>query len=240
MERLHKLMARCGVASRRKCEEMIKEGRVSVNRITVTQPGSQADPEKDRIAVDGKEIKVPAKKTYIMLNKPDAVVSTAMDPEGRKTVLDCVPFEGRLYPVGRLDYHTQGLILLTDDGDAAYRLTHPKYEIEKEYIAVIKGDITRHELNRLQAGVVIAVPEGEVRTAPAKAAVIGRTEHTATVSVIIHEGRNRQVRRMLEAVGKEVLKLTRVRMGELQLGNLAAGECRELNSVEIAYLNRLK
>ena len=122
MERLHKLMARCGVASRRKCEEMIKEGRVSVNGITVTQPGSQADPVKDRIAVDGKEIKVPAKKTYIMLNKPDAVVSTAMDPEGRKTVLDCVPFEGRLYPVGRLDYHTQGLILLTDDGDAAYRL----------------------------------------------------------------------------------------------------------------------
>ena len=197
---------------------------------------------KDRIAVDGKEIKVPAKKTYIMLNKPDAVVSTAMDPEGRKTVLDCVPFEGRLYPVGRLDYHTQGLILLTDDGDAAYRLTHPKYEIERKYVAVIKGDITRRELKQASGrcggycrsrgrGAHGAGKGGGYR--PYGAYGNGERDNT-------RGQKNRQVRRMLEAVGKEVLKLTRVRMGELQLGNLAVGECRELNSVEIAYLNRLK
>ena len=171
-----------------------------------------------------------------MLNKPNAVVSTAIDPEGRKTVLDCVSYETRLYPVGRLDYHTEGLILLTNDGDAAYRLTHPKYEIEKEYIAVIKGSVSRPEILKLQSGVIV---DG-TKTAPAKVAVVDISEHTMTLSVIIHEGRNRQVRKMFEAIDKEVLKLTRIRMGELFLGNLAVGESRELNRVEIAYINKLK
>lgn len=237
MERLHKYMAACGVASRRKCEELIRQGRVSVNGVVISEMGYMTDAAKDTILVDGKAISLPPRRVYIMLNKPDGVISSAYDPEGRRTVLDCVPFERRLYPVGRLDYHTQGLILLTDDGDAAYHLTHPKYEIEKEYIAVVKGEVSRSEILKLQSGVVL---EDGVKTAPAKAAITDMTEHTVTLSIIIHEGRNRQVRRMLEAVGKEVLMLTRVRMGELYLGNLKSGESRELNSVETAYLNSLK
>ncbi len=236
MERLQKFMASCGVASRRKCEELIKQGKVNVNGKIVDELGTLVDPASDRVLVNGKRISLPARRVYIMLNKPNAVVSTAYDPEGRKTVLDCVPYEERLYPVGRLDYHTEGLILLTNDGDAAYRLTHPKYEIEKEYVAVIKNQISRSEILKLQSGVVI----DDVKTAPAKVAVIDMTEHTTTLSIIIHEGRNRQVRKMLESVDKEVLRLTRVRMGDLYLGNLDSGQCRELNSVEIAYINRLK
>lgn len=236
MERLQKFMAACGVASRRKCEEFIKEGRVSVNGIPVLEMGIQIDAEKDCIAVDGKTIKKPEKKIVIMLNKPDYVMSTAHDPEGRDTVVQLAPSEQRLFPVGRLDYHTEGLILLTNDGEIAYRLTHPKYEIEKEYVAVIKGRLERRELLKLQSGVEI---DGEL-TAPAKVKIIGQTEHTTSVSMIIHEGRNRQIRKMLEAVGKEVLQLTRIRMGELFLGKLKSGEYRLLNGSEMSYLNQLR
>ena len=236
MMRLHKYMASCGVASRRKCEEKIKQGEVAVNGNVVTEMGVSVEPGKDRVTVNGKEISLPSDMVYIMLNKPKCVVSTAFDPEGRKTVLECVPYEERLYPVGRLDYHTEGLIFLTNDGDAAYRLTHPKYEIEKEYIAVIKGDISRSEVLKLQSGVVI----DDVKTAPAKVAVIDLTEHTTTLSIIIHEGRNRQVRKMLQAVEKEVLRLVRVRIGDITLGNLEVGQSRMLNSVEKAYINNFK
>lgn len=166
-----------------------------------------------------------------MLNKPDYVMSTAHDPEGRDTVVQLVPSEQRLFPVGRLDYHTEGLILLTNDGEIAYRLTHPKYEIEKEYVAVIKGRLERRELLKLQSGVEI---DGEL-TAPAKVKIVGQTEHTTSVSMIIHEGRNRQIRKMLEAVEKEVLQLTRIRMGELFLGKLKPGEYRLLNGSEMSY-----
>ena len=195
MERLQKFMAACGVASRRKCEEIIKEGRVSVNGIPVLEMGIQIDPEKDCVTVDGTNIRKPEKKIVIMLNKPDYVMSTAHDPEGRDTVVQLVPSEQRLFPVGRLDYHTEGLILLTNDGEIAYRLTHPKYEIEKEYVAVIKGRLERRELLKLQSGIEI---DGEL-TAPAKVKIVGQTEHTTSVSMIIHEGRNRQIRKMLEA-----------------------------------------
>lgn len=236
MERLQKFMAACGVASRRKCEDIILDGRVTVNGEVTCVLGTTVDPQRDTVSVDGKVISLPSGPVYIMLNKPNAVVSTASDPEGRKTVLDCVSYESRLYPVGRLDYHTEGLILLTNDGDAAYRLTHPKYEIEKEYIAVIKGEISRPEILKLQSGVII---DGS-KTAPSKVAVVDMSEHTVTLSVIIHEGRNRQVRKMFEAIDKEVIRLTRIRMGELYLGNLAVGESRELNRVEISYINRLK
>ena len=236
MERLQKFMAACGVASRRKCEEIITDGRVKVNGTVVDVLGTTVDPQRDVVTVDGRKITRPVGPVYIMLYKPDAVVSTASDPEGRKTVLDCVSPESRLYPVGRLDYHTEGLILLTNDGEAAYRLTHPKYEIEKEYIAVIKGQVSRPEILKLQSGVVI---DG-VKTAPSKVAVVDMSEHTITLSVIIHEGRNRQVRKMFEAIDKEVIKLTRIRMGELFLGNMSVGDSRELNRVEIAYINKLK
>ena len=171
-----------------------------------------------------------------MLYKPDKVSSTANDPEGRKTVLDLIETKQRLYPVGRLDYHTEGLILLVNDGDAAYHLTHPKFEIEKEYLAVIAGGIEREEILKLQSGVII---DG-IKTAPCKIKRCDATEHTTSLSVILHEGRNRQVRKMFEAIGKNVLHLTRIRHGELVLSGLKPGQWRYLNAEEIAYLENLK
>lgn len=233
--RLQKYMAACGIASRRACEQLILEGRVSVNGKTVTLLGTQVE-ETDTVTFDGQRIKPAEKRVYIMLYKPDKVVSTASDPEGRTTVLDLVDVPERLYPVGRLDYHTQGLILLVNDGDAAYHLTHPKFEIEKEYLAVIAGGITREEILKLQAGVLL---DG-VKTSPCKVKLCETTEHTSSLSVIIHEGRNRQVRRMFEAIGKNVLHLTRMRHGELILTGLNAGQWRYLTADEIAYLENLK
>ena len=233
--RLQKYMADCGVASRRACEKLILEGRVSVNGAVVTELGTCVE-EHDTIIFDGQKLSPKTKKIYIMLYKPDKVVSTASDPEGRTTVLDLVDIKERLYPVGRLDYHTEGLILLVNDGDAAYHLTHPKFEIEKEYLAVIAGEISREEVLKLQSGVVI---DGE-KTSPAKVKVVEMTEHTTSLSVIIHEGKNRQVRKMFEVFGKEVLHLTRMRHGEILLTGLKKGEWRYLNKQEIDYIEELK
>lgn len=233
--RLQKYMATCGVASRRACEQLILQGRVSVNGEAVTHLGTQVE-ENDIVVFDGQQIKPAEKRVYIMLYKPDKVISTASDPQGRKTVLDLVDIKQRLYPVGRLDYHTEGLILLVNDGDAAYHLTHPKFEIEKEYLAVIAGGIEREEILKLQAGVII---DG-VKTSPCKIKRCGTTEHTTSLSVILHEGRNRQVRKMFEAIGKNVLHLTRMRHGEIVLSGLKAGQWRYLNPEEIAYLENLK
>ena len=163
-------------------------------------------------------------------------MSTASDPEGRTTVLDLVDEKVRLYPVGRLDYHTEGLILLVNDGDAAYHLTHPKFEVEKEYLAVIQGEISREEVLKLQAGVIV---DGE-KTAPSKVRVTEITDHTTSLSVIIHEGRNRQVRKMFEAVNKKVIHLTRIRHGELTLSGLKKGQWRHLTQEEIEYLENIK
>lgn len=233
--RLQKYLADCGVASRRASEQLILEGRVSVNGETVTQLGTQVE-EGDKVVFDGRLLKPTNKKIYIMLYKPDKVVSTVSDPEGRKTVMDLVDVKERLYPVGRLDYHTEGLLLLVNDGDAAYHLTHPKFEIEKEYLCVIAGQISREEVLKLQSGVII---DGE-KTAPAKVKVVEITDHTTSLSVIIHEGRNRQVRKMMEAVNKEVLHLTRMRHGELLLTGLKPGQWRTLTKEEIEYLEDLK
>jgi len=232
--RLQKFMADCGVASRRACEQLILEGRVSVNGITVTQLGTQVE-ETDTVIFDGERLRVPSKK-YIMLYKPDKVVSTASDPEGRTTVLDLVDAKCRLYPVGRLDYHTEGLILLVNDGDAAYHLTHPKFEIEKEYMCTIADSITRNEVLKLQAGVII---DGE-KTSPAKVNIVEVTQHTTTLSVTIHEGKNRQVRKMFEAINKKVLHLTRIRHGELVLSGLEPGQWRYLTREETNYIEDLK
>lgn len=233
--RLQKYLASSGVASRRACEQYILEGRVTVNGVTVTELGTKVV-LGDKVTFDGQTVTPPKEKMYIMLYKPDKVVSTASDPEGRTTVLDLVDVNERLYPVGRLDYHTQGLILLVNDGDAAYRLTHPKFQIEKEYLAVIKDRISREEVLALQAGVVI---DGE-KTSPAKVKVTDVTDHTTSLSVIICEGRNRQVRKMFEAVGKEVLHLTRMRHGEIMLSGLKPGEWRYLTKQEKEYLEDLK
>ena len=229
--RLQKYMAACGIASRRACEQLILQGRVSVNGETITHLGTQVE-EKDIVVFDGQQIQPAEKRVYIMLYKPDKVISTANDPEGRKTVLDLIETKQRLYPVGRLDYHTEGLILLVNDGDAAYHLTHPKFEIEKEYLAVIAGGIEREEILELQSGVII---DG-IKTAPCKIKRCDATDHTTSLSVILHEGRNRQVRKMFEAVGKNVLHLTRIRHGELVLSGLKPGQWRYLNAEEIAYL----
>ena len=233
--RLQKYMAACGIASRRACEQLILQGRVSVNGETITHLGTQVE-EKDIVVFDGQQIQPSEKRVYIMLYKPDKVISTANDPEGRKTVLDLIETKQRLYPVGRLDYHTEGLILLVNDGDAAYHLTHPKFEIEKEYLVVIAGGIEREEILKLQSGVII---DG-IKTAPCKIKRCDATEHTTSLSVILHEGRNRQVRKMFEAVGKNVLHLTRIRHGELVLSGLKPGQWRYLNAEEIAYLENLK
>ena len=228
-------MAACGIASRRACEQLILQGRVSVNGETITHLGTQVE-EKDIVVFDGQQIQPAEKRVYIMLYKPDKVISTANDPEGRKTVLDLIETKQRLYPVGRLDYHTEGLILLVNDGDAAYHLTHPKFEIEKEYLVVIAGGIEREEILKLQSGVII---DG-IKTAPCKIKRCDATEHTTSLSLILHEGRNRQVRKMFEAVGKNVLHLTRIRHGELVLSGLKPGQWRYLNAEEIAYLENLK
>ena len=233
--RLQKYMADCGVASRRASEQLILEGRVTVNGMTVTELGTKVE-EGDKVQFDGVTITPQKKKVYIMLYKPDKVMSTASDPEGRTTVLDLVDEKVRLYPVGRLDYHTEGLILLVNDGDAAYHLTHPKFEIEKEYLAVIQGEISREEVLKLQSGVVI---DGE-KTAEAKVRVTEITDHTTSLSVIIHEGRNRQVRKMFEAINKKVIHLTRVRHGELMLSGLKPGQWRHLTDKEIEYLENIK
>lgn len=236
MERLQKYMARCGVASRRKCEEYILQGRVKINGQTVMQLGTTVSPS-DKVELDGKLLQIEAKCIYIMLNKPEKVMSTSSDPEGRPTVTQLIDLTYRLYPVGRLDYNTSGLILLTNDGDAAYRLTHPKYEIEKEYLAVIKGEIDRRDILKLERGVQI---EENITTAPAKVQIAGGTQHTVTLSITIHEGRNREVRKMLEAIDKELLSLMRIRIGKINLGKLPSGSYRELNSTELAYINSLK
>ncbi len=232
--RLQKFMADCGVASRRKCEELILQGRVSVNGEVVTQLGTCVE-DNDSVVFDGVNLQH-KKKTYIMLYKPDKVVSTASDPEGRTTVLDLVPSKERLYPVGRLDYHTQGLILLVNDGDIAYKLTHPKFEIEKEYLCTIQDRITKEEILKLESGVVI---DGE-KTSAAKIKTVEETQHTTSLSVIIHEGKNRQVRKMFEAINKKVLHLTRMRHGELVLTGLKPGQWRLLNKEEMEYLDSLR
>ena len=233
--RLQKYMADCGIASRRACEQLIKDGRVQINGVTVTELGVKVQ-EGDKVTFDGSLIKPVSKRVYIMLYKPDKVMSTVSDPEGRTTVLDLVDEKVRLYPVGRLDYHTEGLILLVNDGDVAYHLTHPKFEIEKEYLVTIQGEISKEEILKLQAGVII---DGQ-KTAPSKVRVTEITDHTTSLSVIIHEGRNRQVRKMFEAVNKKVIHLTRFRHGELVLTGLKPGQWRHLTKEEIAYLENIK
>ena len=233
MERLHKLMARCGVASRRKCEEMIKEGRVSVNGITVTQPGSQADPEKDRIAVDGKEIKVPAKKTYIMLNKPKGVVS-ASDGKGERTVCDLVPeklMRRGLFPAGRLDKDTTGFVLITDDGEFAHRILSPKNHIDKTYIVSLRDNIEEEAVSLLENGITL---RDGTAFLPSKIKILSDKECEITIC----EGKYHQIKRMFCAVGNEVTNLRRIKMGRLFLDErLRDGECREITADELKMIS---
>ncbi|PWG00796.1 pseudouridine synthase [Levilactobacillus bambusae] len=236
MERLQKVLAHAGVASRRQSEQLIASGHVKVNGQVVTELGVKVGLH-DEIAVDN--IPIAAEEPiYILLNKPRGVVSTANDEKGRKTVLDCI--EGvsqRIYPVGRLDYDTSGLLLLTNDGQLANELTHPKYGVEKDYVAKVEGIPSNDDMKALRQGVVV---EGK-QTAPAKAKLRSsdKEKKTAIVSLTLHEGRNHQVKNMLAAVGHPVVKLTREKYAFLTLAGVQSGDFRRLNPKEVQELKRI-
>ncbi len=236
MERLQKVIAQAGVASRRKAEEYITAGRVKVNGKKVTELGVKVNPNKDRVEVDG----VPLDKeepVYYLLYKPTGVISTSNDEKGRKKVTDLIDVSQRIYPVGRLDYDTSGLLLLTNDGEFANLLMHPKFKIEKEYVVKVKGIPDRKELKQLETG--IKLEDGV--TAPAKVKMLSsdRKKNTAIIRIIIHEGKNRQVRRMMEALGYQVEKLKRERFGFLTLGNLNSGDYRVIKPMEVKQLKEM-
>lgn len=233
-ERLQKYMARCGVASRRKCEEIIFSGRVKVNNKVVTDIVI-VDDEKDIVKVDDKIIKPKDKKIYIMLNKPCGVITSVKDEKGRKTVIDIIGVKERIYPVGRLDYDTSGLLILTNDGNAAFKMTHPSKEIDKVYIAKIKGVPTKDEIERFKSGIKI----DDYITSPAELEILNVNEKESEVKITIHEGKNRQVRKMCEAIGHPVITLKRIRIGKISLGNLKQGQWRYLTQKEIEYIKSL-
>ena len=235
--RLQKYVAMCGVAARRKCEEIIASGRVSVNGQIITEMGTQVE-EEDVVLVDGVRITPEEEKRYILYHKPAGEVTTVSDEKGRETVMDRFrDFPVRLYPVGRLDYDSEGLLLLTNDGELAQRLTHPSCEVDKVYLARVTGNPSNEAIERMRRGVYM---EGDERkTYPAEVRVVRDESLFSDILVTIHEGRNRQVRRMFDAVGHKVLLLRRVRFGPLELGSLKRGEWRELDSFEIERLHGL-
>ncbi len=236
MMRLQKFLASCGVASRRGAEEFIKQGRVQVNGETVTEMGIQIDENNDLITFDGQAVKPEKKMVYILLNKPVGYVTTVSDDKGRNTVMDLVAdIPVRIYPVGRLDYDTEGLLLMTNDGDLTYRVTHPKNQVEKTYVAEVTGNITMNTLLQLRNGVML---DG-VKTRPAKVEVIGATQFGTKLEITIHEGKNRQVRRMFESVGCIVKRLKRTKEAGLILGHVPLGHWRRLTESEINMLKKL-
>jgi 23S rRNA pseudouridine2605 synthase len=230
--RLAKYIADCGVASRRRAERLVTAGRVLVDGERVVDPARDVG-DHNEVTVDGNQIS-PARHEYYVLNKPAGVVSTARDPQGRRKVTDLVSSATRLYPVGRLDSDTTGLILLTNDGELANRLTHPSFEVEKAYRARVQGSVDDRALHALRSGVEL----DDGRTAPAKVRVRRRVRGSTVLELIVHEGRKRQVRRMCEAVGHPVIELERTRFGPLELGKLARGEWRPLRQAEVERLRR--
>jgi len=232
-ERLQKIISQAGIASRRAAEEMILAGRVTVNDIAVTELGSKADPATDRITLDGKPIKPVSSHLYILLNKPVGYMTTLDDPEGRQLVTDLLTdIKERVYPVGRLDYNTEGLLLLTNDGEWANKLMHPRHEIDKEYHVRVRGKAHKSQLDQLAKGVEM---DGRP-TAPATVKLIKDGEQNDWISITIHEGRNRQIRRMCEAVSLSVVRLKRVRYGSLDVGALRPGQYRLMTEAEVKAL----
>ena len=233
-ERLQKYLANCGVASRRKCEEYILQGKVKVNGKITTELGTKINPEKDIIEFENKIVKQCSKNVYILLNKPIGYVTTSEEQFGRDKVLDLVKVKERIVPVGRLDMYTSGALILTNDGDFVYKVTHPKHEIEKTYTVTVKGIVQNSEVEQLRQGVKIE----DYTTKPAKVKIL-KTDIEKDISrleITIHEGKNRQVRRMCEAVGRKVLALHRSKIGNIGVKDLELGKWRYLNSAEVQQL----
>jgi 23S rRNA pseudouridine2605 synthase len=234
--RLQKLIAGTGIASRRKAEEMIAAGRVTVNGKVVTELGTKVDPARDHVKVDGKHISAAQPFVYVMLNKPKNVMSTLDDPGGRTTVKDYLRgVSVRVFPVGRLDFDSEGLMLLTNNGDLAQALLHPRYHVPKTYLIKVKGVLTDDEISRLEQGVKLE----DGMTSPASVKKVRKVEANSWLEITIREGRKHQVKRMLESVGHPVIKLMRIRMGPLSLGALEPGEFRFLTDREANALREL-
>ncbi len=233
--RLQKILSEAGVASRREGERLLREGRVTVNG-RVAGIGDKADPFRDHVKVDGRRIHAPAaSRVYLLLHKPKNFVTTAEDPEGRPTVLDLIKAKRpRLFPVGRLDYDAEGFLLLTNDGELAYRLSHPSFEIPRTYRVKVKGQPTPEVIRRLSRG----IPLEDGPTAPCRIIPLEQTAENAWVEMTLHEGRNRQVKRMWEKMGYPVLKIKRIRFGGLSLGKLRPGEYRPLRPAEVEKLKK--
>jgi 23S rRNA pseudouridine2605 synthase len=227
--RLQKVLAQAGIGSRRACEELIGAGRVTVNG-EVAQLGRRVNVDHDHLEIDGVPLSVKPGLVYYLLNKPAGVVSTASDPQGRPTVVGLVPPEPRVFPVGRLDAATEGLLVLTNDGDLAHHLTHPRFGVDKEYVAVVSGSPSAAELRRLREGVQL----DDGPTAPARVALMAPNQ----VRMVIHEGRNRQVRRMCDAIGHPVERLIRTRIGPLSDRRLPPGQWRPLTPAEVRSLEQ--
>jgi len=234
-ERLQKYMASCGVASRRKCEEIILAGKVKVNGVLVNEVGTKVNPLKDVVEYEGKIISKEENKVYIMLNKPEGYISSVKDEKGRDTILDIVKVKERVYPIGRLDYDSSGLLLLTNDGEIYNKIIHPSVEIVKKYIAVVNGEITDNDIRKFEVGIDI----GDYITAPAELKIISYDRDISTIEIGIHEGKNRQIRKMCAVINHEVLSLKRISMGQLKLGYLKRGEYRNLDKEEISYITNL-
>ncbi len=236
MERLQKYLAHAGVASRRSSEQLILAGKVTVNGQVVTELGSKVDPEHDQITVNGVLVSTEQQKVYYLLNKPSGYVTTLKDPEGRKTVRELLSdVQQRVYPVGRLDFDTEGLLLLTNDGELTHALTHPSHQVEKTYQAKVRGVPSEDKLARLRQGVRLE----DGMTAPAKVQLLKQEGSQAWLEITIHEGRNRQVRRMCESIGYPVVFLKRVCLGFLTLEHLAVGKYRALSPQEVTRLRVL-
>ena len=237
--RINKYIASCGVASRRKAEELIISGRVTINGELITELSTTVDETKDIVEVDGLPINQEEKKVYILLNKPEGYITTVKDQFDRPSVLDILKdVEERVYPVGRLDYETSGLLILTNDGDLTYKLTHPKHEVEKTYLAMVNGIISPEEKRRFENGLRIE----DYTTAKAKLKIVKADEEKnySVCKITIHEGRNRQVRKMCKAIGHPVRNLRRIQMGRINIRGLEVGEYRNLTEDEVKYLKSVK
>lgn len=232
--RINQYIAAAGITSRRKADEMIEEGRVSVNGKVLANPGYHVQ-DGDIVEVDGNRITPAQKKVYYLLNKPAGYVTSTADKEGRPLVTELVPDDTRVFPVGRLDYNTSGLLILTNDGDLSNKLMHPSREFPKKYLVRAAGIVTLAEAKKLETGVDI----GGFVTSPSEVNLIKHDRNSTLAEITIHEGKNRQVRRMFKAIGHPVLELCRTGLGNLTIGKLSIGQCRKLSPAEVEYLKRV-